>query len=550
MRVCRGPASIAAHRRMEGLLKVWPVISVSIGVTAKCPMPLLQRLARPFRSARTWITLGVLAPIGMLAVSSLMLLELRQDAWDRAEQTSKNLVQVLERDIARNVEMYDLSIQAAVDNLKAPGVAEMTPLLRQLILFDRAATARDMGVMIVIDEHGDIVADIDAVPPRKGNYVDREYFQVHKARAGLGLYIGRPIVSRLTGERMLPFSRRINRPDGTFGGVVLGSVKLSYFTRLFSQIDLGRDGAINLYLRDGTRIMRHPFAEADVGVNIAGAPTFQGFTRERSGSFVHTSARDGIERHYRFTQVGDLPLILNVALSTAEIEAEWRMKALVIGSIVLVLCGLTIALSLLFGRELRRREAMQAELERLSLTDALTGLPNRRAFDEVGARVWAQAERCEEPLSLLIVDADHFKRFNDRYGHQIGDDVLRGLARRLSASVHRPQDFVCRVGGEEFALLLPDTDQAGALRIAERVHDEVSMLTVGSAGIGAGAVTVSIGLAAARPGAKDTFGPADLYRLADAALYEAKAGGRNQTRCAKQHDPAVSPLKQVLRVMR
>ncbi|MCJ2125188.1 sensor domain-containing diguanylate cyclase [Methylobacterium sp. J-077] len=493
--------------------------------------------------------MGVLAPIGMLAASGLMLADLRQDAWDKAEQTSKNLVQVLERDIARNIEMYDLSIQAAVENLRTTGLAEMAPAIRQLILFDRAATARDMGVMIVIDQHGDIIADIDAVPPRKGNYADREYFQVHKARAGLGLYIGRPIVSRLTGERMLPFSRRINKPDGTFGGVVLGSVKLSYFTRLFGEIDLGQDGAINLYLRDGTRVMRHPYAEADIGVNIAGTQTFQGFMRDASGSFVHISARDGIERHYTYTRVGGLPLILNVALSTRAIEAEWRVKALVIGGIVFVLCGLTIALSLLFGRELRRREAMQAELERLSLTDALTGLPNRRAFENAGAQAWEAARHSGRPLSLLIVDADHFKRFNDRYGHQVGDEVLRSLARCLSASVYRPQDLVSRVGGEEFSVLLPDTDQAGAHRVADKLHAEVSALTIASIGIGAGAVTVSIGLAAIVPTATEVAGLTDLYRLADEALYEAKAGGRNQTRHAKPHEPAVFPLKQVLRLM-
>ena len=510
-------------------------------------MPPLQRLARPLRSARTWIALGVLAPAGMLVASGLMLLDLRQDAWDKAEQTSKNLVQVLERDIARNVEMYDLSIQAAVDNLRTPGLPEMTSELRQLILFDRAATARDMGVMIVIDEHGDIIADIDAVPPRKGNYADREYFQAHKARAGLGLYIGRPIVSRLTGERMLPFSRRINKADGTFGGVVLGSVKLSYFTRLFSQIDLGREGAINLYLRDGTRIMRHPYDEADIGVNIAGTQTFQGFVREASGSFVHTSVRDGVERHYTFTRVGGLPLILNVALSTNAIEAEWRVKALAIGSIVLVLCGLTIALSLLFGRELRRREAMQTELERLSLTDALTGLPNRRAFENAGFQAWEAARRSRNPLSLLMVDVDHFKRFNDRYGHQVGDEVLQGLARSLSASVHRPDDIVCRVGGEEFAILLADTDRTGGLRIAEKVHAEVSGLAIGSVGIRAGAITISIGLAAVTPSDTGVSMLTDLYRLADAALYEAKASGRNQTRCAKPQSASAMPQFSTLR---
>ncbi len=504
---------------------------------------------RSFRSAKVWIALSVIAPLGMLTASAFMLFDLRQDAWERSEQTSKNLLQVLERDIARNIEMYDLSIQAAADNLKTPGVAEIDPQLRQLILFDRAATARDMGVMLVIDERGDIVADLDAIPPRKGNYADREYFQVHKARAGLGLYVGRPITSRLTGERMLPFSRRISKSDGTFGGVVLGSVKLSYFTHLFQQIDLGRESGINLYLNDGTRIMRHPFNEADIGVSIAGSSTFRGFLSEHSGSFVRTSARDGVERHYTFTRIGSLPLILNVAIATDEIEAEWRTKALVIGGTVLVLCGLTVALSLLFGRELRRREAVQAELERLSQTDALTGLPNRRAFEQAGSRAWEQGRRDNGFLSLLIVDADHFKRFNDRYGHQVGDEVLRGLARCLSASVHRPHDLVCRVGGEEFCIIMPDTDQAGALRIAEKVHAEVATLAIGSAGIGVGAITVSIGLAAVIPSDADSTSMMALYRFADAALYEAKAAGRNQTRCARSQGIAAAPQKPLLQIV-
>ena len=509
----------------------------------------MRLLARPFRSARTWMMLGVFAPLGMLATSGFMLLDLRQDAWEQAEQTSKNLVQVLENDIARNVELYDLSIQAAVDNLAAPGLAEVSPHLRQLVLFDRAATARDMGVMLVIDEHGDIIADLGAVPPRQANYADREYFRVHKARAGLGLYVGRPIVSRLTGEQTLPFSRRINKSDGSFGGVVLGSVKLSYFTRLFHQIDLGQDSAINLYLDDGTRIMRHPFDEADVGVNIGSSAIFKGFLSQHSGSFVRTSVRDGVERHYTFTRIGSLPLILNVALSTRAVEADWRVKAMVIGIIAAALCGVAIALSLLFGRELRRREAMQAELERLSMTDPLTGLLNRRAYEDAGLRAWRQARRFGRPLALLIVDADHFKRINDRYGHHIGDEVLRGLARSLSASVHRPHDLVCRVGGEEFVVLLPDTEHGGALRIAEKIHAEISTLTVTSAGIGAGAITVSIGLATRTPSDTADTDLAVLYQLADGALYEAKAGGRNQTRGARLQEPAAVSPKRVLQVV-
>ncbi|PIK72282.1 GGDEF domain-containing protein, partial [Methylobacterium frigidaeris] len=113
-------------------------------------MALSSRLTRRLRSARTWIALGVLAPIGMLLTSGLMLLDLRRDAWDKAEQTSKNLLQVIERDIARNVEIFDLSLQAVVDNLRTPGLDAVTPEMRQLVLFDRAGTARDVGVTLVI----------------------------------------------------------------------------------------------------------------------------------------------------------------------------------------------------------------------------------------------------------------------------------------------------------------------------------------------------------------------------------------------------------------
>jgi len=493
-------------------------------------MVLPPRLARGLRSTRAWIGMGVLAPLGMLVVSGLMLLDLRRDAWDKAEQTSKNLLQVIERDIARNVEVIDLTLRAVQDNLRAPGLAQLDRAMRRLVLFDRAATARDLGVMFVLDENGDIVEDLDAPSPRKGNFADRDYFQAHKADPRLGLYVGQPVVSRLTGERMINFSRRIDKPDGSFGGLVLGSLKLSYFGRLFDRIGLGRESAINLYLRDGTRVTRHPYLEADVGVNIAGAATFERFVREDGGTFVETSVRDGVRRLYTFTRVGDLPLILNVALAVDEVEAGWRAKAVVIGTVVLVLCGLTAFLSLLFGRELHRGAAMQAELARLSCTDALTGLANRRRFEQTFEGAWRNSGRSGQTLSLLVVDADHFKRFNDRHGHAVGDEVLKGLARCLLASAHRPGDLVARIGGEEFVLLLADTDAAGALRIARKVHEAVAALAVPSAGIGAGAITVSIGLATGHgsPGEKAEA----LYRAADAALYEAKAGGRNRTRCS------------------
>ena len=493
------------------------------------------RLARWLRSARTWIALGVLAPLGMLVLSGLMLLDLRRDAWARAAQTSQNLLQVIEGDIARNVEVIDLSLRAVIDNLKAGGVSEISPALRQLILFDRAVTARDMGVVLVLDENGDSIIDASALPARRINNADRDYFKAHRERADLGLHISRPVISKLMGVPVIVLSRRIDKPDGSFGGVVLGSLKLSYFGGMFKQIGLGRDGAINLYLRDGTRLMRHPMREGDIGANIAGASTFRQFVATRRGSFTDRSVRDGVERAYTFTQVGDLPLVLNVALSVREIEAEWRDKALVIGLAILALCGLAAALSLLFGRELRRSAAMQAELARLSRTDGLTGLANRRRYDETLALRWAEARRSGEVLALLVVDVDHFKRWNDRHGHATGDALLRGLAERLADAVRRPGDLVCRIGGEEFAILLPGTDRDGALRLAAGLHVAAARLSLPAAGIEAGAVTVSIGLALGPESRGDTA--EGLYRRADAALYAAKAGGRNRTCSAPRPEP-------------
>ncbi|ACB80582.1 diguanylate cyclase [Methylorubrum populi BJ001] len=484
--------------------------------------------ARHLRAARSWIALGVLAPLGMLALSAVMLFDLRRDAWEKAEQTSKNLLQVIERDIARNVEIIDLSLQGIVDTLKMPGLADMDPRLRQLALFDRATTARDMGVMLVVDENGDTIFDAKTVPARRVNNADREYFQLHKARPDHGLQISPPLISRLLGEPVTVLSRRIDKPDGSFGGVVQASLKLAYFSALFDRIGLGQDGAINLYLRDGTRLMRYPAVEADIGANIAGAPTFQRFLAERSGSFTGTSVRDGIERYYAFTQVGDLPLVLNVALGTREIEAEWQSKAVGIGLAILVLCGLTILLSLLFGRELRRSADMQAELARLAGTDLLTGLPNRRRFEEAFEQAAKASRRADRPLALLVIDADHFKRYNDRHGHAVGDAVLKSLAKSLTESLRRPNDLAARVGGEEFAVLLPDTDRAGAARIAEAIHAAVAGLAVPAAGIDPGSITVSIGLAVSA-GDRATE---DLYRRADAALYVAKESGRNRTCCA------------------
>ena len=170
---------------------------------------------------------------------------------------------------------------------------------------------------------------------------------------------------------------------------------------------------------------------------------------------------------------------------------------------------------------------LQRELEELSFRDGLTGVFNRRMFDTVLAREWASAHRNAQALSLVMIDIDHFKEYNDRYGHLAGDDCLRRVAQTLSTTARRPRDFLARFGGEEFVLILPETDLAAAHTLAERLRAAVRDLHIPHEGSPtAPFVTVSLGLGSRAPESGDD--PQDLLRQVDQLLYRAKRDGRNR----------------------
>jgi len=190
-----------------------------------------------------------------------------------------------------------------------------------------------------------------------------------------------------------------------------------------------------------------------------------------------------------------------------------------------------------------RLKRLHDELTRVATVDALTGVSNRRRFDEALGREWLRGLRTGAPISLLMIDIDHFKRFNDRYGHPAGDQALRSVALALAAACRRPVDLAARFGGEEFALLLPDTARAGAARVAQRVFDGLAALAIAHADSPTAAeLTVSIGIgfyddASASwlaPSADSSFlrevdrrlSAGELLGVADLALYAAKGSGR------------------------
>jgi len=180
-------------------------------------------------------------------------------------------------------------------------------------------------------------------------------------------------------------------------------------------------------------------------------------------------------------------------------------------------------------RDVTDQKILEEKLEALAIEDGLTGLANRRRFDQRLLEEWARAQRERTSLALLIVDLDHFKAYNDAYGHLAGDSCLRAVARILAEEAGRAGDLAARYGGEEFALLLPNTDSAGCSRIGERVRSALRKAAIPHAlNPPFNMVTASLGGAVCRPGAERSVTPTALIEAADRALYVAKDQGRDR----------------------
>ncbi|MEB1808501.1 MAG: diguanylate cyclase [Bacillaceae bacterium] len=183
--------------------------------------------------------------------------------------------------------------------------------------------------------------------------------------------------------------------------------------------------------------------------------------------------------------------------------------------------------------EEQKLQAVNEKLQHLSTKDGLTGIGNRRYFDERLIKEWKRAIRYSSDISLLMIDIDYFKPYNDTYGHQKGDECLKQVALAVQKTLKRPIDVVCRYGGEEFSVILPDTDEKGAKHVAETIRRTIEELKIPHAGSLINSfLTISIGTASVIP--TKASDPATIIKAADEALYLAKQGGRNQVRSFKR----------------
>jgi diguanylate cyclase (GGDEF)-like protein len=233
------------------------------------------------------------------------------------------------------------------------------------------------------------------------------------------------------------------------------------------------------------------------------------------------------------SSLADVPVIF----ITSHIEAGFEVSALDMGAADFIAKPLRSSRVLARVRTQLRVKHLTDELRRTATTDALTGVANRRQFDESLEREWLRARRSGDPVALLMIDVDHFKLYNDLYGHPKGDVCLRHVAQALLSACKRPADLVARYGGEEFMILLPQTPRCGAQRIAQQVLDAVAALGIfHEDSQTTHYVSVSVGIAcfddasASRENLSHALRASDLVQAADKALYSAKQAGRGQAK--------------------
>jgi len=461
--------------------------------------------------------------LGLCIIVAYVLIDSRRVTLKNADEVASRLLVALVADAARTFETLDLSLQGVIENLSRSDIDVIEPNLRQTILFDRSASARHLGSLLVVDRDGYIRYDSRTVFPKHISVADRDYFKVQRDSPDVGLFIGKPLVSRLTGSEIVAVSRRLSAPDGSFDGVVVGSFRLKSFQALFQHAALGPESNITMSHTDGTLLMRWPMKPEYIGMNIKKAKLYDYLAKAPTGSFETAAVTDGVRRLIVYSKVKHLPLVIGVGQSVDAVFAQWKRSALMIGSVVAGLCVIGGVLGFRLIAEFKRRSEVERQLAHLAATDSLTGLSNRRTYEEALTREWRRAKRHKKSVAVLMIDLDLFKTFNDEYGHQAGDRLLQALGSAIRSPLQRPGDVGARYGGDEFSALLPETNADGAMvvgrkicRVFEKLCREAGIRNPG----------LSVGISDATPATGGTVEA--LIKRADFALYRAKNLGRNR----------------------
>jgi diguanylate cyclase (GGDEF)-like protein/PAS domain S-box-containing protein len=615
-------------------------------VTAQPSSTLPSRLSAP----------GLIVTLFVLVMSACVLglviwkaVDARKAALSQNEVDIRNLAHSLAEHASHTIQAADVAMNGMVDLLQYQNPRSDRFNLFLANTVRSLPQLREIGVLDALGEWR-----YSSLPelPAHNNY-DRSYFTFHRENADHGLRISDPLKSRLTGKMTIILSKRINKPDGSFHGVLTAAIDSDYFNDFYKTFQLGEQAGISLMRNDGIVLVHWP--SQDVGKDLSATPLFRSKLKESStGYYKITSPFDGIAKFFGYEQSPEYPIIVSVAIPEEKVLASWRgnlqadiaVAAVLLCSVILLAALLSTQFRFRLNMEnvLREREsryrlladniadvvilldrhgnfvfvshsvefvlgldpknligrscfelvhpdditavkaasaqltdptatrtaifrtfrddrsvawveinfklaaraedhdkieivgvlrdvtqrklmqdeltALNARLSQLATTDGLTGLANRRTLDGFLRREY---ERHDE-MSVLLIDIDNFKGYNDSMGHQAGDEVIKRVAEVVAQATENTPALSARYGGEEFAIILPDVAEADALIVAEAVRLKVRALEIPNAAAVRGYLSISVGI-----GSRELRTPneAVLVGEADLALYEAKRRGRD-----------------------
>lgn len=491
----------------------------------------LKRL--PLRKAAVlFIAVVCLSLCGLLY---LQLEQSRRHDLALAQVASSNLTRAMAQQAKDTFMQADLVLTSLADWIQADGFGASQKPRLQKTFARRVQALNQLHGIFLFDQKGLwVVTSFDDLP-RGSGVGDRDYFKFHQQNVSSLAHIGPAIRSRENGEWIIPISKRVNDKKGNFQGVLLAGIKMAYFDQFFKSFSIDDNGSMFLGLTDGTLLARRPFVESLIGTSLAKSEIFEKLLPSaRSGNAMFNSLVDGVVRLYGYRQLDTYPLVVSAASSRDSILKDWNdtaFRSTVIVALVVLGVGL---FGWMFLYQVRVGERVEADLRKakdalklIATHDSLTGLANRRLFEGALDIEFGRGARQSSSLSLIMLDIDYFKRYNDAYGHVAGDHCLAEVARAVKGGCHRKADLAVRYGGEEFAVLLPDTNIHGAMVIAEQIRRSVMDKNIIHSGSPSGFVTVSLGCYSFVPTGRDSMEV--FIERADAALYQAKHSGRNRS---------------------
>ena len=424
----------------------------------------------------------------------------------------------------------------------------------QAELSDTASLARYLGertrrtalldMLAIYDETGALVPGAETQAATTATV--RQHLDYHATMADEAMFIGAPIRAQDSGAWLLPLSRRLVKRDGTFGGIAMGTVRIAKLNDFLSEVDIGAGGKVLVALESGPLLLARPHSDAAVGKDQRASPAFDLWRRQKGvpGGAIRPAATGeaGGANLYSYRRVTGYPLLVALSRPLDEVLASWWDSAYLSTAGVSLLILIQLWLGIRLYGQIALRDRLETDrrslqkllvkksrsLRRQALKDALTGIANRRQFD---TRLnWEFGRAIEEgaSLALVMLDVDYFKKYNDRYGHPAGDECLKLVAACVSGVRRRSDDMAARLGGEEFAILLPNTGLRGAIAVAEAIRKSVAAHKMTHVPDASHSVTVSCGVHALVP--VEGMTPAELVDAADRALYLAKTSGRNRVR--------------------